>query len=84
MLPKEYTMQLTNRPSSNLFLFTERDLPGYNSRPKAQSDSASMPYAHVAPRMQFQDRQKAGFRVDKRKGYQRRGIPSMSPEVYLH
>lgn len=31
-VPKEYNMHITNSKSSNIYLFSEKDLPGYKSR----------------------------------------------------
>lgn len=83
-LPKEYNMQVTNWSPKNTFIFTEKDLPGYNSKAKASSrhvqDSASLPFSQVAPRPGFHDRGKSTFpKYDKNKkwqSYYKRAVPS--------
>ncbi|KAI9812099.1 MAG: hypothetical protein M1832_000610 [Thelocarpon impressellum] len=35
-LPKEYNVQLTNPDSTNTYIFTEKDLPGYKGRGRGQ------------------------------------------------
>ncbi|MCJ1251569.1 hypothetical protein MMC30_008804 [Trapelia coarctata] len=82
-LPKEYNMQVTNWSPGNTFIFTEKDLPGYNSKAKSSSrhvqDSASLPFSQVAPRPGFPDRGKSTFpKYDKNKKWQpyyKRAVP---------
>ena len=82
-VPKEYNMQVTNREPTNTFVFSEKDLLGYN-KPKASmrqpQDSTSLPFSQVAPRPKFQDRSRSGvLRSDRSKKWQpyyRKAIPS--------
>lgn len=83
-LPKEYNMQVTNWSPGNTFIFTEKDLPGFNSKAKTSSrhvqDNVSLPFSQVEPRMGFQDRGKSNFpKSDKNKKWQpyyKRAVPS--------
>ena len=82
-VPKEYNLQITNKNSSNTFVFTEKDLPGFNNRKKAFNkqvqDESALPFSQAQPRVQFHDRGLGGtLRVDKGKRMQnyRRAIPS--------
>ena len=83
-VPKEYNMHITNQDSSNTFIFTEKDLPGYASRMKGgtrkgQSNGGGSS-ARAPPRAVFRDRSRQGLsQVDKNKRWQpsfRKAIPS--------
>ena len=85
-VPKEYDLQISNNASSNTFVFTEKDLPGYSSKIKfagrQQQDKSALPFSQAAPRLQLQDRSRGtSLKVDKTKRLQsnfRRVIPSKS------
>ncbi len=77
-VPKEYNMHVTNRDSSNTFIFTEKDLPGYASKGKVDSrkvqSNGGYSSTQITPR-NFRDRSK----IDKNKRWQpsfRKAIPS--------
>ena len=82
-VPKEYNLKVTNESTVNTFIFTEKDLPGYNNRAKGQGrqarSGASMPFSQVAPRL-FPDHKKQDLSgIEKTKRYQpyfRKAIPS--------
>ena len=83
MVPKEYNLQVTNKGSLNTFVFTEKDLPGFNNKRKAFNrqvqDESALPFSQAQPRVQFQDRTRgSSSRVDKFKRGQnyRKAIPS--------
>ena len=90
-LPKEYNLQVTNRASSNTIVFTEKDLPGFNSKLKSSmkqmQDSASLPFSQATPRPHIQDRGRTGSsRVDKSRrlqAYYRKAIPSIQSLLCL-
>lgn len=78
--PKEYNMHITNQQSSNTFIFTEKDLPGYASKGKGDARKGQSNGAYsstqITPRT-FRDRSK----IDKNKRWQpsfRKAIPSKS------
>ena len=61
--PKEYNMHVMNQESSNTFVFTEKDLPGYRQ------------YSHDRAPPRFKDRKK----IEKNRRSEanfRRAIPS--------
>lgn len=78
--PKEYNMHITNEKSTNTFIFTEKDLPGYASKGKGDArngqSNGAYPSTQIMPRT-FRDRSK----IDKNKRWQpsfRKAIPSKS------
>lgn len=78
--PKEYNMHITNQQSSNTFIFTEKDLPGYASKGKGDArkghNNGTYSSTQITPRT-FRDRSK----IDKNKRWQssfRKAIPSKS------
>ena len=83
-VPKEYDLQITNRKSSNTFIFTEMDLPGFHNKMKSSNtadvDQSALPFSRAHPRVQIPDRPRSSLsRVDKSKRLQhfyRKAIPS--------
>lgn len=81
-------MEITNRQSTNTFVFTEKDLPGFSTRSRGPArrpgDDASQPFSQAAPRVHLQDRPKAGpSSIDKSKRFKshyRTAIPSRRHE----
>ncbi|KAL8993119.1 MAG: hypothetical protein Q9169_006586 [Polycauliona sp. 2 TL-2023] len=57
-IPQEYNMNLTNRKSSNTFIFSEKDLHGYATKGKVGMPNrpAGGPYPSRAPNSGFQQR----------------------------
>jgi transcription initiation factor TFIIF subunit beta len=84
MLPREYNMQITNRESTNTFVFTEHDLPGFSQRGRVVNNSGgatSQPFSQAAPRVPFSNRSKLGLASKVEKSWKRgsnfrKGIPS--------
>ena len=79
-LPKEFNMNITNDSSSNTFVFSEKDLPGYNSRSRGRANFGNGgPFSHAAPRLSHDRYKNNDNKVDKvkRGPYYRKGIPSM-------
>lgn len=84
-VPLEYNMHVMNRDTLNTFIFTEQDLPGYNSKSgvnfKAGGYAEAPSNPRIVPRPAFQHRPGQGpQRVDKNKKWQpyfRKAIPSM-------
>ena len=76
IVPKEYNLNITTRNSANTFIFTEKDLPGYNSKVKGSSKQEQN--GGGPPRPLFQDRSRQGLqRIDKNKRWSpRKAIPS--------
>lgn len=75
--PTEYNMHITNQQSSNTFIFTEKDLPGYASKGKGDSRKGQSNGAYSSTPRTFRDRSK----IDKNKRWQpsfRKAIPSKS------
>lgn len=81
-VPKEYNMHVTNRNSANTFVFTEKDLPGYNSKIKGPPNQGQ----RMPPRPNFQDRSRQNFaQADKTRRFQpyfRKAIPSKLTLVF--
>lgn len=85
-VPKEYNMHVTNRDSSNTFVFTEKDLPGYASRMKGGvrkgQSNGGFSSGRTSNRPAFRDRSRQGLQQgDKGKRWQssfRKAIPSKS------
>lgn len=85
-VPKEYNMHVTNRDSSNTFIFTEKDLPGYASRIKGSArkiqSNGGISSGRISSRPGFRDRFRPGLQQgDKSKRWQSsflRAIPSKS------
>ena len=85
-VPKEYNMHVTNRDSSNTFIFTEKDLPGYASRMKGRArkgqSNGGFSSGRISSRPAFRDRFRHGSQqADKSKRWQsnfRKAIPSES------
>ena len=83
-LPKEYNMQIVKSAPSDALVFTEKDLPGYNSRLQEADNHDGIGSvngaARLSPRPGFQDRAKNqrhySGRGRKWHPYQRRTIPS--------
>lgn len=79
-VPKEYNMNITNPDTTNTFVFSEKDLPGFSSKLKGQQ-SGGLPPSRV-PRSMYQDRASKPFQQadkDKPKRWQpyfRTAIPS--------
>lgn len=79
-------MHVTNRDSSNTFVFTEKDLPGYASKMKGSArrgqSNGGFPSGRVSGRPAFRDRSRQGLQHgDKGKRWQsnfRKAIPSKS------
>lgn len=84
-VPLEYNMHVMNRDTLNTFIFTEQDLPGYNSKSganlKASGPAEAPSNPRTLPRPPFPQRTGQGsYRVDKNKKWQpyfRKAIPSM-------
>ena len=82
-IPREFVLQVTNNTPPNTFVFTEEDLPGFNSRLKMSGkagDEANLPMSKAIPQGMRQARPKVDpSKVDKTKRFQnfRRAIPSM-------
>lgn len=86
-VPKEYNMHVANRDSSNTFIFTEKDLPGY-SKMKGTArkgvGNGGFPNDRTSNRTAFRDRSRQSLQPgDKSKRWQpnfRKAIPSkLSP-----
>ena len=81
-IPTEFVLQVTNNKPPNTFVFTEEDLPGFNSRLKMSGkagDEANLPMSKAIPQGMRQARPKTDpGKVDKAKRFQnfRRAIPS--------
>jgi hypothetical protein len=82
-VPKEYNLNINKGGLLNTFVFTEKDTPGYanriKNRARSPQDSASLPFAQAAPRLQFQDRSRyttgSGEKKKKWSPY-RKAVPS--------
>ncbi|KAI4139772.1 MAG: hypothetical protein LQ341_004081, partial [Variospora aurantia] len=57
-VPKEYNMHMTNRNSSNTYIFTEKDLNGFSAKDKAgaPSTSSSTAFPSQPPKPMYQNR----------------------------
>ncbi|KAL9015668.1 MAG: hypothetical protein Q9185_006948 [Variospora sp. 1 TL-2023] len=57
-VPKEYNMHMTNRSSSNTYIFTEKDLNGFSAKDKAgaPSTSSSAAFPSQPPKPMYQNR----------------------------
>lgn len=82
-IPLEYNLRVMNRDTQNTFIFTEQDLPGYNSKSAStklsgQTETASIPRIPARPNMPQRSGQGPN-RIDKNKKWQpyfRKAIPS--------
>lgn len=91
-VPKEYNMHVTNRDSSNTFVFTEKDLPGYASKMKGSArkgqSNGAFTSGRILNRSAFRDRSRQGMQQgDKSKRWQanfRKAIPSKSSFTLGH
>ena len=80
-------MHAASQDSSNTFIFTEKDLPGYASRMKGSArksqNNGGFSSGRISGRPAFRDRSRQGLQQgDKSKRWQssfRRAIPSKSP-----
>ena len=82
-IPQEYNMNLTNRKSSNTFVFSEKDLHGYSTKSKIgmPGRAAGGPYPSRAPNSAFQQRSRQNApnrEAGKRWQPYKRTIPSQS------
>ncbi|MCJ1464069.1 hypothetical protein MMC07_002681 [Pseudocyphellaria aurata] len=88
-VPKEYNMHVANRDSSNTFIFTEKDLPGYASRMKGTArkgvGNGGFPNDRISNRTAFRDRPRQSLQAgDKSKRWQpnfRKAIPKQTALV---
>lgn len=72
-------MRTTNPRPYNVFIFSERNLPGYMKRAKliAGRQINSLPFSQVAPRSQFENRGRfSNSVIDKGRKWQRKAVPS--------
>ncbi|MCJ1267757.1 hypothetical protein MMC22_007643 [Lobaria immixta] len=64
-VPKEYNMHATSQDSSNTFIFTEKDLPGYASRMKGSArksqNNGGFSSGRISGRPAFRDRSRQGL-----------------------
>ncbi|CAF9921254.1 MAG: hypothetical protein GOMPHAMPRED_002270 [Gomphillus americanus] len=80
-IPKEFVLQVTNNKPPNTFVFTEEDLPGFNSRLKMSGkagDDTNLPMSKAIPQGMRQSKPKTDYdKVDKTKRFQnfRRAVP---------
>lgn len=75
--PKEYNMHITNQQSTNTFIFTEKDLPGYASKGKGDARKGQSNGAYSSTQITPRTFRK----IDKNKRWQpsfRKAIPSKS------
>ena len=83
VVPKEYNLQITNETSVNTFIFTERDVPGYDKlkvQVRQGPKSTTQPFSQAIPRIHVLDRHKPrSTRFEKGRRfhqYHRKAVPS--------
>jgi transcription initiation factor TFIIF subunit beta len=72
-VPKDYTLDISNPEAENLFIFSEKDLPGYKS--KAPGDFSARSYLYEKTRQENKPREE---RKKKWEPYTRRAIPKQT------
>ncbi|KAI9713310.1 MAG: hypothetical protein M1812_006669 [Candelaria pacifica] len=64
-VPKEYNIPITNDNPVNTYVFTEKDLPGYESKltdaPKPGVEAGALKFPPIPARLKYQNRQKSGI-----------------------
>lgn len=74
-LPREYDMNVTNMSVQNTFIFTEKDMPGYEEAEKR--NGPPIPSRILAQRRQNNDKSKS----ERYTPYARKGIPKLTAMV---
>ncbi|KAI9765705.1 MAG: hypothetical protein M1835_007329 [Candelina submexicana] len=75
-VPKEYNLPITNETPVNTYVFTEKNLPGYESKltdtPKPGVEAGAAKFPPIPARLKYQNRQKSGNpeAVDKNKRWE--------------
>lgn len=79
-VPKEYNMNITNSKSTNMYIFSEKDLPGYKDKIKGRQKRVNGTGGGDLKVPSNEAGGKSNSRVNKRwQPYYRKAIPSTGP-----
>lgn len=81
-VPREYNMNITNPTSTNMYIFSEKDLPGYKDKVKGRQKRVNGTGGAELKVPPNEAGGKSNSRANKRwQPYFRKAIPSMGPNL---